>query len=273
MTPDSIRKALRLYRTGHRQVAERMLQRIIEADPENTPARTAWESIHFSPQKQTDPAKRQKAAILTLVIIFTVLLLTIAGGFLYDHFQNTSNSLDLSPTPVSIQIPETKPMPTMTFTSTVSLPTRTPTRLITSQWTRDYPDSAILDNIKGRKMRISLDCEANSAAIFAGYFGTGIDEVSFFLSLPVSDNPDKGFVGDVHDEWGNLPPKGYGVYPAPVARLLNIHGVAVKDVYGYGLPDIKREIAGGRPVIVWVIGRVEPGVPVSYTSQDGENIL
>jgi len=95
---------------------------------------------------------------------------------------------------------------------------------------------------------------------FAGYFGTGIDEVSFFLSLPVSDNPDKGFVGDVHDEWGNLPPKGYGVYPAPVARLLNIHGVAVKDVYGYGLPDIKREIAGGRPVIVWVIGRVEPGV-------------
>ena len=105
--------------------------------------------------------------------------------------------------------------------------------------------------------------------MFANYFGVKINEVAFFLALPVSDNPHKGFVGDVYGDWGHLPPNSYGIYPGPVADELQEHGVNAVAVYQFTLDGIKREIASGEPVIVWVVGHVEHGKAQSYTSSDG----
>ena len=53
----------------------------------------------------------------------------------------------------------------------------------------------------------------------AAYFGLGIDELEFFGRLPVSDNPEVGFVGDVNGRWGQIPPNAYGIHAEPVAAL------------------------------------------------------
>jgi uncharacterized protein YvpB len=129
-----------------------------------------------------------------------------------------------------------------------------------TEWVHFHPPGLI---------QVSLDCEANAAVVFAKYFGVTIDEVAFFIALPVSDNPNKGFVGDVHGDWGHLPPDSYGVYAGPVAEELQKHGVNVLAVYQYSLEGIKQQIASGKPIIVWVVGHVEHGSPQTYTSSDG----
>jgi hypothetical protein len=51
----------------------------------------------------------------------------------------------------------------------------------------------------------------------AAYWGVFIGEAEFVRALPRSDNPHKGFVGDVNAAAGSLPPLGYGVYAGPIA--------------------------------------------------------
>jgi len=153
-------------------------------------------------------------------------------------------------------------------TATLPMPTVYPTRTLTP----DFPPAALVQNITGHKMEISLDCEANAASTWAGYYGTKIDEVSFFINLPTSDNPYFGFVGDVHGNWGSLPPDSYGVYAGPVADLLNKYHVSAKAVYNYSFDDLRRQIAAANPVIVWVTGHVHAGTPESYTTPEGVTV-
>jgi len=115
---------------------------------------------------------------------------------------------------------------------------------------------------------LPLDCESNSATDFARYFGVNIDELDFFYGLPVSDDPETGFVGSV---WGpaSLPPYGYGVHSGPVSAMLRAYGLNAWERRGMSFDELKSEIASGRPVMVWVIGSVLPGAPVSYTASSG----
>jgi uncharacterized protein YvpB len=153
-------------------------------------------------------------------------------------------------------------------TATLPLPTVYPTRTATP----DFPPAALVQKITGHKMKLSLDCEANAAATWADYYGTKIDEVSFFTNLPTSDNPYRGFVGDVHGDWGSLPPDSYGIYAGPVADLLNRYQVPAKAVYNYSFDDLRRQIAFANPVIVWVAGHVHAGTPETYTTSDGVKV-
>ncbi len=91
--------------------------------------------------------------------------------------------------------------------------------------------------------------------------------------LPISDNPDYGFVGDVNAAWGQIPPYGYGVYAGPVAALLNAYGVQAKAYKNYTLDQIKAKIDQDIPVIVWVIGNVERGTPLSHTDSQGRTTV
>ncbi len=152
------------------------------------------------------------------------------------------------------------PSLTPTATSTPH-PTATPTQ----------PASADINGVFGRWPVYSLDCESRSAVDWAAYFGVAISEIGFFNSLPVSDNPDRGFVGDVHAAWGQIPPAAYGVHAKPVANLLRSYGLDAQAVRNMSWDDLRSEIAAERPVIVWVIGRVERGTPVPYTSSDGHS--
>src|SRR5512136_1856920 len=95
----------------------------------------------------------------------------------------------------------------------------------------DLPAAAAVAGIFGRPQALPLDCESRSAADWAAYWGVYVDEITFFQQLPKTDNPETGFVGSVYDVPGNLPPRGYGVYPGPVATLL---------MEAYGLPAAAR---------------------------------
>lgn len=107
---------------------------------------------------------------------------------------------------------------------------------------------------------------------WAAFFGYPIDEIEFFNALPVSDDPDFGFVGDVHAPWGQTPPYGYGVHAGPVAKLLRSYGVNAEARNNMTFDALKAELSAGRPVIVWVVGRVGRGTPVVYTSLEGREI-
>jgi uncharacterized protein YvpB len=172
-------------------------------------------------------------------------------------------------TPLPTNTPTASLTPTPTFTPTASQtypPTDTPPATDTPQ----PPVAASIQNIYGGRPAYSLDCESRSAVDWAGYFGVSIDEIAFFNSLPSSDNPDKGFVGNVHGAWGQIPPLDYGIYARPVAQRLRAYGLEADAVYGLTWQGLQAEIASGEPVIVWVVGRVARGTPVPYTSSDGQ---
>jgi subtilisin-like proprotein convertase family protein/uncharacterized protein YvpB len=140
------------------------------------------------------------------------------------------------------------------------LPTPTPTPV-------DIPESARITGISGEDQALPLDCESRSAVDWANYFGTHISEFEFLSSLPVSDNPDLGFVGDVNGTWGQIPPDDYGVHAEPVADLLNEYGLTAIARKSLTWDELRAEIAASRPVIAWVIGSVVNGAPVYYKSE------
>ncbi len=165
--------------------------------------------------------------------------------------------------------------PTTTFTPTPTntyTPTLTPTATATSPptLTPTLPSAASIQGISGRWPAYSLDCESRSAVDWAAYFGVQIDELAFFNSLPSSDNPNLGFVGNVHGAWGQIPPRDYGVHAQPVASLLRSYGLEADAVYDFNWAALQAEVAAGEPAIVWVVGRVARGTPVPYTSSDGQ---
>lgn len=132
----------------------------------------------------------------------------------------------------------------------------------------DLPNYYFID-MRGRAQSMPLSCESRSASDLAAYWGVPIEETDFFNTLPKSDNPEKGFVGDVYGTWGQVPPNPYGVHAKPVAQLLRQNGLEAKAHKGLTFEQLRKEIANDRPVIVWVIGRVWEGTPVEYIARDG----
>jgi LysM repeat protein len=135
------------------------------------------------------------------------------------------------------------------------------------------PAYAVIDGVPAHRQSLPLSCESRSAADLAGYWGISINEVQFFNALPKSDNPEKGFVGNVYGSWGQTPPNPYGVHAPPIAKNLRKHGLDAKAQYGMSFNDLKKEIANGRPVIVWVVGKVWRGSPITYTAKDGSEVI
>ena len=135
------------------------------------------------------------------------------------------------------------------------------------------PASARVTGLVGHRQALPLSCEARSATDWAAFFGVKMDEMEFVRGLPVSDDPDRGFVGDINGEWGNLPPEAYGVHAAPVARLLRQYGVRAVSQRYMAWDALRAEIAAGRPVMVWVTGHVEAGEALVYTAGDGRRTI
>ncbi len=131
------------------------------------------------------------------------------------------------------------------------------------------PEDHRLSGVTGKDQALPLDCESRSAVDWAAYFGRYINELTFFNHLPTSDNPDKGFVGNVYGAWGQIPPKSYGVHAEPVAALLRDYGLPAYAYRPLSWDQLRAEIAAGRPVIVWIIDNVTNGIPVYYIPSDG----
>jgi uncharacterized protein YvpB len=131
------------------------------------------------------------------------------------------------------------------------------------------PSSVIIGGVTGRSQSLPLDCESRSAVDWAHYFGHNIDELEFFHLLPHSDNPDKGFVGSVYGTWGQIPPNAYGVHADPVVEVLRDYGLQAYARRPLSWDQLRAEIAASRPVMVWIIGSINNGIPVYYTPADG----
>lgn len=175
------------------------------------------------------------------------------------------------PAQASEMLPAT---PTLTPTET-PLPSATAEAAIEPAPTQDavYPSEHYITGIYGHKQYFSLGCEASVATDWAAFFGVTINEFNFQIELPLSDNPEKGFVGDVRGPWGQTPPYAYGVHAGPVADLLRDYGLPASAYKQMTIEQIKTELGEGHPLIAWVIGNVEGGVPAEYTSKDGETTI
>jgi uncharacterized protein YvpB len=171
------------------------------------------------------------------------------------------------PPPTFTRTPRPTHTPTVTSTP---IPTDTTTPTLTP--TPTLPKEARVTGVVGHRQTLSLSCESRSAADWAAYFGVTLDEMEFFNRLPVSDNPEVGFVGDVNGEWGYLPPKAYGVHAGPVADLLRAYGASAQAQRGLSWEDLQKEIIAGRPVIVWIVGHLWEGKPVTYSAEDGQTV-
>ena len=109
---------------------------------------------------------------------------------------------------------------------------------------------------------------------WAAFFGVNIFEYDFQTALPLSDNPDLGYCGDVYtDAWGQIPPYAYGVHARPVADLLIKYGLPAKAIRGWSLEQVKQKLAENMPILVWVIGNMEYSQPVVYTDKQGLDVL
>jgi len=142
-------------------------------------------------------------------------------------------------------------------------PTPTPTPV-------NLPSNASVSGMSGQNQTLNLDCESRSAVDWAKHFGINIAEIDFLNRLPISDDPEVGFVGDPDGVWGYMPPNDYGVHAPPVAALLRNYGLTANSFRSLQWDDLRAEIASGNPVIVWIIGganyNLVNGVPHIYTS-------
>lgn len=205
-------------------------------------------------------------AVFVLVALAVVLLMRIRGASQpfstpEPRASQTSTSIAQMPTRTITEFAAAVP------TSTTPEPTETPTTLATLA--KNYPDSFYITNISGHRQVYSLGCEASASVDWAGYFDVPIIEYTFQVGLPLSDNPDYGFVGDVNSPWGQIPPYGYGVHAEPVADLLVSYGLPAKAVHNYSIDELKQKLSKSKPAIVWVIGNMEWSEPVNYTDSEG----
>jgi uncharacterized protein YvpB len=167
-----------------------------------------------------------------------------------------TRTLVLTNTPI-IQPPTASPEPTIAPTSTH----------------QPAPESFYIENITGHRQIYHLGCEAGASVDWANFFGINIYEYTFQTSLPLSDNPNYGFVGDINSVWGQIPPYAYGVYAGPVADLLHAYGLPAKAINGYTLNEVKQKLAEGKPIIAWVIGNMEWSKPVNYSDSLGRTAV
>ena len=167
----------------------------------------------------------------------------------------------------------TNPRVVMAAALPTTAPTETPTPLPpTKVPPPPAPASASISNIVGYPQGYALSCESRSAVDWARYFGVEIGETEFLTRLPLSDNPEVGFVGSYYDYGGMVPPYSYGVHAEPVAKLLREYGLPASGLKGLSLDELRAEIASGRPVIVWVIFGVSNGYALDYTASDGQSM-
>ena len=173
----------------------------------------------------------------------------------------------LVPTHVIQATPTDQPNPLPKETP-ISTPTEQPTPIPEPE-IGNLPTSANISGVSGSPQLFTLDCEAQSAVDWAQFFGVTISELEFIDRIPLSDDPTQGFVGNINGAMGQLPPDDYGVHSGPVAELLREYGLNAAAVSGWGIQAIQKEIAEGRPVIVWIVNLPFTVETSQYTAPNG----
>ena len=187
-----------------------------------------------------------------------------------------SPTVRVSPSPTQTILPTLTVSATSVYATLASTPVASPTSAyatpVSTPIASPLPKEAEIRGLPRRGQVYPLSCEAHIAVTLAAWYGVSIPERDFQARLPLSDNPELGFVGDVHGDWGQTPPNDYGVHAPPVAALLQTYGVPAQAHKGMTWAQVQREIAAGRPVGVWVTGHVGRGTPMYYHTRDGSMV-
>lgn len=130
------------------------------------------------------------------------------------------------------------------------------------------PTRTLIAAVPHAAQSFNLSCESRSAVDVAAFWNVTIGETEFLAALPRSDNPHKGFVGDVNASPGSLPPTGYGVYAEPVAATLRRFGLYAHARSRLGIQGLQAELAAGRPVIVWATYGLQDYAVQDWVSAD-----
>lgn len=143
---------------------------------------------------------------------------------------------------------------------------------VTAEGINPLPETGAVSGFIGNAQNYALSCESRSAADMAAFWNVALGEKEILNSLPSSDDPQLGFVGDVNGKWGNIPPGDYGVHAQPISAVLRQNGLDAEARIGMSFEELKAEIAYGRPSIVWVIGNVWHGIPQQYITSAGQQV-
>ena len=238
-------------------------------------------------------AKKGISWLTLLGTFFALIICVTASGMIYIVYPQSSRLLRLffgtNEKDTSLSIPQFvdsnaptpfQPVPTVETTlltqttqpgpmhTEMPKPTHQPTPIPEAK-DESLPASASISGIFGSPQLYTLDCEAQSAVDWARFFGVSISELEFIDRIPHSDDPTQGFVGDINGAMGRLPPDDYGVHAGPVAQLLREYGLNAHAVSGWDIQAIKKEVAEGRPVIVWTVNLPFTVETSQYTSSNG----
>jgi uncharacterized protein YvpB len=112
----------------------------------------------------------------------------------------------------------------------------------------------------------SLSCEYASVHIAASMLGYGLTEYDIEATVPLHENPHKGYRGNILGTWGNT--ADYGVYNAPLAAGLEELGIPHDAYYG-DRADLERHLRDGHPTVVWLGMRGE-GYSADHWDSDGD---
>jgi uncharacterized protein YvpB len=149
----------------------------------------------------------------------------------------------------------------------------TPTLAVSATPAADAPLPAmiLLEGVPAGRQARNLSCEVQSASDLARYYGVRCtwQDLLRRVGQDPGGNPQKGFVGNINDAPGQLYPSGYGVYAEPIARALREFGLPAAAHYDESRDWLRAQLAAGRPVVVWVTGRMMPRPVSVWRAQDG----
>jgi uncharacterized protein YvpB len=100
-----------------------------------------------------------------------------------------------------------------------------------------------------QQQRHNLSCESSAASMAAQFHGVALAEDEILAALPLDENPNLGFRGNVDGPTGGV--QDYGVYAGPILDVLLGKGLQARLVKA-GIEGIKQAIVRGNPVIAWI---------------------
>ncbi len=114
---------------------------------------------------------------------------------------------------------------------------------------------SVLD-VGAYQQQYNLSCEFAALQIVTQYRGDAISEHWAVSTTNWSDNPHRGYRGDITGAWGNT--WDYGIYAKPLADIARSAGYGAEASYG-DAGSMAAYHDAGIPVIVWLSVNQDPG--------------
>jgi len=110
------------------------------------------------------------------------------------------------------------------------------------------PKSKILDiPVINQNPELPTGCEITSVTQMLRYVGCNVEKTALAKEMPYHDwDPEQGYVGNPFTS------NGYTIFPPALLSLVKKYAGSSVDMSGCTIEDLKRQIAIGKPVVVWV---------------------